>query len=32
MTTAFGADVDVLRYAWGETPQADDLRAEAERA
>src|SRR5436305_3034936 len=27
MTTAFGADVDVLRYAWGETPEADDLRA-----
>jgi aspartate aminotransferase-like enzyme len=33
MTTAFGADVDVLRYAWGETPDADDLRARlAERA
>src|SRR4029077_6843779 len=27
MTTAFGEDVDVLRYAWGETPDADDLRA-----
>jgi aspartate aminotransferase-like enzyme len=27
MTTAFGADVDVLRYAWGETPSADDLSA-----
>src|SRR5690348_14331593 len=27
MTTAFGADVDVLRYAWGETPEPDDLRA-----
>src|SRR3954447_19558734 len=27
MTTAFGADVDVLRYPWGETPEADDLRA-----
>ena len=27
MTTAFDADVDVLRYAWGETPDADDLRA-----
>ena len=26
MTTAFGADVEVLRYAWGETPDADDLR------
>ena len=33
MTTAFGADVDVLRYTWGETPDADDLRARlAERA
>ncbi len=27
MTTAFGADVDVLRYTWGETPDPDDLRA-----
>ena len=27
MTTAYGADVDVLRYAWGETPDADDLQA-----
>src|SRR5213083_936112 len=27
MVTAFGAEVDVLRYAWGETPDADDLRA-----
>jgi serine---pyruvate transaminase len=27
MTTAYGADLDVLRYAWGETPDADDLRA-----
>src|ERR1041385_4688117 len=27
MTTAFGAEVDVLRYPWGETPDADDLRA-----
>ncbi len=27
MTTAFGADVDALRYAWGETPDADDVRA-----
>src|SRR5215475_6467194 len=26
MTTAFGAEVDVLRYAWGETPDPDDLR------
>src|SRR2546423_11273148 len=27
MTTVFGADLDVLRFAWGETPDADDLRA-----
>jgi serine---pyruvate transaminase len=27
MLTAYGADVDVLRYAWGETPEADDVRA-----
>src|SRR5262252_4529407 len=27
MVTAYGADVDVLRYAWGETPGADDLLA-----
>ncbi|MFL5961059.1 MAG: pyridoxal-phosphate-dependent aminotransferase family protein [Gaiellaceae bacterium] len=27
MVTAYGAEVDVLRYAWGETPDADDLRA-----
>jgi aspartate aminotransferase-like enzyme len=27
MTKAFGAEVDVIRYAWGETPDADDLRA-----
>jgi aspartate aminotransferase-like enzyme len=27
MVTAYGADVDVLRYAWGETPDAGDLRA-----
>jgi aspartate aminotransferase-like enzyme len=26
MLTAYGAEVDVLRYAWGETPDADDLR------
>ncbi len=25
MTTAYGLDVDVIRYAWGETPSADDL-------
>ena len=27
MTKAYGADVDELRYAWGETPDADDVRA-----
>jgi serine---pyruvate transaminase len=27
MLTAYGADADVLRYAWGETPEPDDLRA-----
>jgi aspartate aminotransferase-like enzyme len=27
MLTAYQADVDALRYAWGETPDADDLRA-----
>src|SRR5581483_7865175 len=27
MVTAYGAELDVLRYAWGETPEADDLRA-----
>jgi aspartate aminotransferase-like enzyme len=27
MITAYGPEVDVLRYAWGETPDADDLRA-----
>jgi aspartate aminotransferase-like enzyme len=27
MATAFGADVHELRYAWGETPQSDDLRS-----
>lgn len=26
LTSAFGADVHELRYAWGETPQPDDLR------
>jgi aspartate aminotransferase-like enzyme len=26
MVTAYGAEVDVLRYAWGETPDPDDLR------
>ena len=27
MTTAYGADVDHLRYAWGETPDPEDVRA-----
>jgi aspartate aminotransferase-like enzyme len=27
MTGAYGADVDHLRYAWGETPDPDDVRA-----
>src|SRR5579864_7531591 len=27
MTTAYGADIDHLRYAWGETPDPDDVRA-----
>jgi serine---pyruvate transaminase len=27
MTTAYGAGVDHLRYAWGETPDPDDVRA-----
>ena len=27
MATAYGADVHELRYAWGETPTADDVRA-----
>jgi aspartate aminotransferase-like enzyme len=27
MTAAYGADVDHLRYAWGETPDAGDVRA-----
>jgi len=27
LATAYGADVQDLRYAWGETPQADDVRA-----
>src|SRR5579862_3103525 len=27
MTGAYGAEVDHLRYAWGETPDADDVRA-----
>src|SRR5437763_11614882 len=27
MTKAYGADVDEVRYAWGETPDPDDVRA-----
>lgn len=27
MARTYGAEVDELRYAWGETPQPDDLRA-----
>jgi serine---pyruvate transaminase len=27
MTAGYGAEVDQLRYAWGETPEADDVRA-----
>jgi len=27
MTTAYGADVDTLEYAWGETPDPEDVRA-----
>jgi aspartate aminotransferase-like enzyme len=27
LTSAYGADVDHLRYAWGETPEAEDVRA-----
>ena len=27
LTTAYGADIDHLRYAWGETPEPDDVRA-----
>jgi aspartate aminotransferase-like enzyme len=27
LLTAYGADVDHLRYAWGETPEPDDVRA-----
>ena len=30
MARTFGADVHELRYGWGETPQADDLRARLE--
>lgn len=27
MTAAYGAEVDVLRYEWGETPDPEDVRA-----
>src|SRR5262249_33011833 len=27
LTRAYGADVDHLRYAWGETPEPDDVRS-----
>jgi serine---pyruvate transaminase len=27
MTTAYGAEVDRVAYAWGETPDADDVRS-----
>jgi serine---pyruvate transaminase len=27
MTSAYGADVDQLRYTWGETPDPEDVRA-----
>jgi aspartate aminotransferase-like enzyme len=30
MATAFGVDVQELRYAWGDTPQPDDVRARLE--
>jgi serine---pyruvate transaminase len=30
LASAYGADVHELRYAWGETPQPDDLRARLE--
>ena len=30
LATAYGADVQELRYAWGETPRADDLRTRLE--
>src|SRR5437763_9367818 len=32
MTSAYGADVDHLRYAWGETPDPDDVRARLREA
>lgn len=30
LATVYGADVQVLRYAWGETPRPDDVRARVE--
>ncbi len=30
LATAFGVDVQELRYGWGETPQPDDVRARLE--
>jgi aspartate aminotransferase-like enzyme len=30
LATAYGADVQELRYAWGETPRAEDVRARTE--
>jgi aspartate aminotransferase-like enzyme len=30
LATAYGADVQDLRYAWGETPRPDDVRARVE--
>ena len=30
LASAFGADVHELRYAWGETPRADDVRSRLE--
>ncbi|HET7745237.1 MAG TPA: alanine--glyoxylate aminotransferase family protein [Gaiellaceae bacterium] len=30
IATAFGVDVQELRYAWGETPQSDDVRTRLE--
>ncbi len=30
LATAFGVDVQELRYAWGETPQPEDVRARLE--
>ncbi len=30
LATAYGADVHELRYAWGETPRADDVRTRLE--